>query len=240
VTSGTYTDAAGNTGGAGTTPSLSIDTLAPTLSISSDKASLVAGETGTITFTFSEDPGSSFAWDGSSGDITVSGGTLGAISGSGVTRTATFTPAVNQVGTASITVTSGTYTDAAGNTGGAGTTPSLSFNTLVYTSVDGLGSFGGTTESLDAASGIFNFSDIFSTGNSVAISNFGADDSITITDGGNGVTYGDDGVDVTLTVNASGTVSTILLLGVSQDNTGITTVDFASFNSLTVGNLSII
>ena len=232
-------DAVGNSSIAGTR-NISVDTTAPTLSISSDKASLVAGETGTITFTFSEDPGSSFAWNGSSGDITVSGGILGAISGSGLTRTAIFTPAVNQAGTASITVTAGTYTDPAGNTGGAGTTPSISFNTLVYTSVDGLGSFGGTTDSLSAASGIFNFSDSYLTGNSVAISNFGADDSITITDGGSGVTYGDDGVDVTLTVNAGGTVSTILLLGVSQDSTGITTVDLASFNSLTVGNLSII
>jgi hypothetical protein len=131
VASASYTDAAGNDGGAGTTPSLTFDTLAPTLAITSNVASLKIGETATITFTFSEDPGGTFTWNGSSGDVVVSGGTLSAISGSGLTRTATFTPTASaDNGTASITVASASYTDAAGNNGGAGTTPSLSFDTL--------------------------------------------------------------------------------------------------------------
>ncbi|MDO9105950.1 MAG: autotransporter-associated beta strand repeat-containing protein [Methylovulum sp.] len=134
VASGTYTDTAGNNGGAGTTPSLSIDTLAPTLAITSNVSAIKASETATITFTFSEDPGASFAWNGSTGDIVVTGGTLGAISGTGLTRTATFTPTANLAsGSASITVASGTYTDTAGNSGGAGTTPSLSIDTLAPT-----------------------------------------------------------------------------------------------------------
>ncbi|HZV64188.1 MAG TPA: Ig-like domain-containing protein, partial [Telluria sp.] len=113
------------------TISISYDTLAPTLAITSNVAQLKIGETATVTFTFSEDPGSSFTWNGSSGDIAVSGGTLSAISGSGLTRTATFTPtASTNGGTASITVASASYADAAGNSGGAGTTPSLSFDTL--------------------------------------------------------------------------------------------------------------
>ena len=233
-------DAVGNSSIAGTR-NISVDTTAPTLSISSDKASLVAGETGTITFNFSEDPGSSFAWDGSSGDINVSGGTLGAISGSGLTRTAIFTPAVNQAGTASITVTAGTYTDPAGNTGGAGTTPSISFNTLVYTSVDGQGSFGGTPISIDASTGSLNFTDSYLLANNVAISNFGIDDSITISSGGFEVTFGDSGTDVLLEINnGAGVISDILLLGVS-DITGTIVADtLVSFNSLPVGNLSII
>jgi Ca2+-binding RTX toxin-like protein len=94
-------------------------------------ASLKIGETATITFTFSEDPGASFTWDGSSGDVVVSGGTLGAISGTGLTRTATFTPTANtNSGTASITVAGAAYTDTAGNSGGAGSTPSITFDTL--------------------------------------------------------------------------------------------------------------
>jgi hypothetical protein len=134
VASGTYTDAAGNNGGAGTTPSLTFDTKAPTLGIASNVSALKGGETATITFTFSEDPGSTFSWDGTSGDVTVSGGSLSSISGSGLTRTATFTPTANtNNGTASITVASGTYTDAAGNNGGAGTTPSLTFDTKAPT-----------------------------------------------------------------------------------------------------------
>src|SRR5262249_53727708 len=50
---------------------------------------------------------------------------------SGLTRTATFTPtASTNGGTASITVAASSYTDAAGNNGGAGTTPALTFDTL--------------------------------------------------------------------------------------------------------------
>ncbi|WP_371767262.1 Ig-like domain-containing protein [Massilia sp.] len=109
-----------------------LDTAAPTVTITSDVAALKAGETATVTFTFSEDPGASFTWDGTQGDVAVSGGTLSAIGGSGLVRTATFTPdAGTDGGTASITIGAGSYADTAGNTGGAGTTPSLHFDTLV-------------------------------------------------------------------------------------------------------------
>jgi large repetitive protein len=131
VAHGSYTDAAGNAGAAGTTPSLFFDTLAPTVTVSSDAAALKIGETATITFTFSEDPGTTFAWDGTSGSVAVAGGTLSAISGTGLTRTAVFTPDANtNNGTASIAVAHGSYTDAAGNDGGAAGTPSLVFDTL--------------------------------------------------------------------------------------------------------------
>jgi len=120
----------GAAGSLGANRALVIDGVAPTLSITSNVSMLKAGETATITFTFSEAP-TGFAWDGSSGDVVVSGGTLGAISGAGLTRTASFTPTASaNGGTASITVASGTYTDAVGNSGGAGTTPSLTFDTL--------------------------------------------------------------------------------------------------------------
>ena len=131
VAAGSYTDAAGNPGGVGTTPALSYDTLAPTLAITSSSAALIAGQTATITFSFSEDPGSSFSWNGTTGDVVVSGGILSAIRGSGLTRTATFTPTAGSSGTASITVAAGSYTDAAGNPGGVGTTPALSYDTRV-------------------------------------------------------------------------------------------------------------
>ena len=134
VAAGSYTDAAGNAGGAGSAVSLKGDTLAPTLSLSSDKANLKAGDTATITFSFSEDPGSTFAWNGSPGDVTVSGGTLSALSGTGFTRTATFTPTANTNSlTASIRVAAGTYTDAAGNAGIASNTLSLTGDTLAPT-----------------------------------------------------------------------------------------------------------
>ena len=110
---------------------VTLDRTAPTLAITSSTPTLKAGETATITFTFSEDPGSTFTWDGTIGDVVVSGGTLSAISGEGLIRTATFTPDSNlDNGSASITVAGGSYADAAGNIGGAGASPSLTFDTL--------------------------------------------------------------------------------------------------------------
>lgn len=120
----------GTAGSLGANKSIVIDGIAPTLTITTDATMLNATQTATITFTFSEDPGATFTWGGSSGDVTVSGGTLSAISGIGSTRTATFTPAANiNGGNASITVAAGSYIDAAGNAGGAGGTPSITFDT---------------------------------------------------------------------------------------------------------------
>ena len=126
---GNYSDAAGNPGTPGTTPTLTFDTKAPTLTITSDKSALRAGQTSTITFTFSE-----ATTDFVSSDITVTGGTLGTLNGSGTSRTAIFTPdADNNAGNASITVALGNYSDAAGNPGTPGTTPTLTFDTKAPT-----------------------------------------------------------------------------------------------------------
>ena len=108
---------------------VSPDTTAPTLAITSSAATLVSGQTVTVTFTFSEAP-SGFA----ASDITTEGGTLSnPIVSNTDTKvyTSTFTPTVRLAsGRASITVASGSYTDAAGNSGGAGTTPTISIDTL--------------------------------------------------------------------------------------------------------------
>ena len=123
-------DLSANVSAASVGLALTIDTAAPTLAITTNASQLRIGESAAITFAFSDDPGSSFVWDGSSGDVVVSGGTLGAISGSGLVRTATFTPTPDtNGGTASIAVAAGAYADTAGNHGGAGATPSLHFDT---------------------------------------------------------------------------------------------------------------
>lgn len=104
------TDAAGNAG-TGTT-NYAIDTRPPTVAITPDVASLKAGETATLTFTFSEDVGTSFSAD----DISVSGGTLGALTRvSGTVYTAVFTPTPGSTADGVVSVASGTFTDAAGN-----------------------------------------------------------------------------------------------------------------------------
>jgi hypothetical protein len=54
------TDAAGNVSGSSSGVTATIDTQAPSLTITSNVSTLAAGETATITFTFSEDPDASF------------------------------------------------------------------------------------------------------------------------------------------------------------------------------------
>ncbi len=94
-----------------------VDTQAPRLAITSSAAALKAGSSATVTFTFNEDPGASFA----AADISVAGGTLGALSGTGLVRTATFTAtaATGLSAGAHIAVAQDSYTDAAGNKGAA-------------------------------------------------------------------------------------------------------------------------
>ncbi len=105
--------------GAASSQAYVYDSTPPAASITTDHATLRAGETATVTFTFSEDPGLTF----SAADVTVSGGTLGSISGSGAIRTATFTPTAGSQGTAGLEVGAGSYADVAGN---AGTVAALS------------------------------------------------------------------------------------------------------------------
>jgi hypothetical protein len=125
-------DAIGNLGPRSTVRSLTVDTLAPNVTISSDKTTLQAGETATISFSFSEDPATSLSWDGSQGDLIISGGSLSPMSGGvGLNRSATFTPIANSQGTALIAVLAGSYNDAAGNAGAAAAFTSLSFDTLI-------------------------------------------------------------------------------------------------------------
>ena len=121
------TDVAGNISAASSGLAVTIDTTAPTVAITSDDTTLKAGQTATISFTFTEDPGASFAL----GDLIVTGGTLSALSSSGLVRTATFTPTASvNSGTATIAVIGG-YNDIAGNAGVGGALPSLTFDTLV-------------------------------------------------------------------------------------------------------------
>ena len=121
-----YTDAAGNTG-AGSTDSAnySVDTLRPTASINIDDTALAAGETATVTISFSEAvTGLDIA------GFTVANGTLSDLisSDGGITWTATLTPTANiESASNAITLNNTGYTDAAGNTG-AGSTNSANYS----------------------------------------------------------------------------------------------------------------
>jgi hypothetical protein len=128
----TQTDAFGNVSTVSSTYDVLVDRTAPALTITSDKPTLGIGDTATITFAFTDDPDTSFT----AGDIAVSGGSLGPLSGTGLTRTAVFTPSPNADG-ASITidVAAGSYTDKAGNNGGTGASPSITFHNEAPTDI---------------------------------------------------------------------------------------------------------
>ncbi|NBR24638.1 MAG: VCBS repeat-containing protein, partial [Micrococcales bacterium] len=105
--------------------------VAPSISIASDKSSLSAGQTAVLTITLNVSS-TTFI----SSDITVSGGTLSNFSGSGTSYTATFTPTANSTTNGVISVASSTFTDVAGNANADGSdannTATLTVNTVSH------------------------------------------------------------------------------------------------------------
>src|SRR5207253_1507747 len=130
VAGGTYTDTAGNNGGAGTTPSLTFDTKAPTATIVLADTALRTEERRVVTITISE---AASGFDAS--DVTVENGTVGAFTSAdgGVTWTGTFTPTANIEDATNVVSLAATYTDAAGNAGGAATSANYQVDTKAPT-----------------------------------------------------------------------------------------------------------
>ncbi|MFM8334869.1 MAG: Ig-like domain-containing protein, partial [Opitutaceae bacterium] len=114
VASSKFSDAAGNFNADGAdannTVTLTVNTVRPTIAVTSSVATLKAGETATITFTLSQS-----ATDFVVGDVTVSGGTLSGFAGSGTSYTATFTPTANSTTSGVISVADTKFSNAAGN-----------------------------------------------------------------------------------------------------------------------------
>lgn len=119
VASGVFTDAAGNLNADGSdannTLSIAIDTVPPTIAISSNKSNLQVGDTATLSFTLSE-----ASTNFTASDLAVIGGTLANFSGSGTTYTASFTLSPFILLNGSVSVASGAFSDSAGNTNADG------------------------------------------------------------------------------------------------------------------------
>ncbi len=120
VANGSFADLGGNAGTGGSA-TLTGDTLAPSLTVTASPVSLTAGQTSTVTFTFSE-PVQGFE---SSAPL-VFNGALGPITQdladdpTGKTYTAVFTPTdASDSYNGAVTVNEGSYTDLAGNPGAA-------------------------------------------------------------------------------------------------------------------------
>nr|WP_249136531.1 Ig-like domain-containing protein [Bradyrhizobium tropiciagri] len=134
VNTSSYSDVAGNSGSSSNTINFTGDTKAPTVLVSADHATLLAGQTAVVTFTFSEAV-AGFAL----GDVSVSGGALGnlvhvGVNGSGQDiYTATFTPDVTNAEVGSVEVNASSYSDTAGNAGAVSNTINFTGDTKAPT-----------------------------------------------------------------------------------------------------------
>jgi hypothetical protein len=100
--------------------------IANSVAINSNDTSITTGETAQITFAFNRNPGTSF----SSGDVTVSGGSLSNLNGSITNYYATFTPTANTEGTASIAIATGSWHDVFENAGAGAVSPTMQIDTF--------------------------------------------------------------------------------------------------------------
>jgi hypothetical protein len=162
VASGVFTDVAGNQNADGAdadnTITFAVDTVIPTIALSSSTTTLIADGSANITFTLSE-VSTSFT----SSDVTVTGGTLSNFSGSGTTYTARFTPTTNSKSPGVISVASGVFTDASGNPNADGldanNTVSIAVNavrpptTIIGTNLDDLIIATSAIDRIDGGSG---------------------------------------------------------------------------------------
>jgi len=88
VAPGTFTDDTGTANILAAQLSMSVDTVAPGITLATNDAALKTGDVALLTFTLTE-PSTDFT----TADIAVIGGTLSGFSGSGSSYTANFTPA---------------------------------------------------------------------------------------------------------------------------------------------------
>ena len=100
--------------------------IANSVTINSNDTLITTGETALVTFAFNRNPGTSF----SSGDVTVSGGSLSNLNGSTTNYFATFTPTANTEETASIAIATGSWHDVFENAGAEAVSPTMQIDTL--------------------------------------------------------------------------------------------------------------
>nr|MCK7673776.1 Ig-like domain-containing protein [Bradyrhizobium sp. 2S1] len=134
VNASSYADTAGNTGAVGNTVNFTGDTLAPTVSVTLNPDTVLAGDLSVATFTFSEAvSGFTLA------DTAVHGGSLSNLVHVGLNAsgqdvyTAIFTPDVSDTETGSVKVNAAGYGDTAGNAGAASNTATIGGDTLAPT-----------------------------------------------------------------------------------------------------------
>ena len=114
VQSGTFSNASGVLNADGSEPDntviLQIDTIKPTIALSAINTKLKAGESILVSFSLSE-----LSTTFTTSDITVTGGTITSLTGSGTSYSATFTLATNSTSNGSVFVPNNAFSDISGN-----------------------------------------------------------------------------------------------------------------------------
>jgi hypothetical protein len=100
--------------------------IANSVTINSNDTLITTGETALVSFAFNRNPGTSF----SSGDVTVSAGSLSNFNGSITNYYATFTPTANTEGTASIAIATGSWHDVFENAGAVAVSTTMQIDTF--------------------------------------------------------------------------------------------------------------
>ncbi|WP_157964809.1 beta strand repeat-containing protein, partial [Algibacillus agarilyticus] len=234
VAANTFTDAAGNANTVSNTDTLTIDTVIPTIAITSSVPDLQSGETATLTFTLSESA-TNFTID----DITATGGSLGSLSGSGASYSAVFTPTVSSTTAASVSVAASTFNDAAGNANTVSNTLGLTVDTevptIAITSTSSALKSGETTTitfTLNETGASFAQSDITVSGGSLgSLSNSGNIYTATFTPTASSTTAGSISVAANTFTDAAGNANTVSnTLGLTID-TVVPTISIVSSDS---------
>ena len=213
VGNGYVSASSGATGTSGSSANYTVDTEAPTVKVALSDSALSAGETSTVTFTFSEAVSNFTA-----ADITAENGAISGLTTSdNITWTATFTPTAGITDTSNVISVGTGYTDTAGNTGTSGSSTNYTVDTeaptVKVTLADSALSAGETTVVT------FTFSE--------AVTGFNGND-VTVANGSIGTPVSSDGGTTwtaTLTPTADITdTSNVVSVGTgytdSADNTG--------------------
>ena len=126
IESSKFTNAAGNPNDPATQLTIDVNTVRPTVTFSGIPTGTVGGtDTATITFTLL-----AASEDFEASDVTVSGGTMSALFGSGDTYTTTFAPDPDSTAEAAFSISAGAFTDSDGNENLAVTSAPITVNTV--------------------------------------------------------------------------------------------------------------
>ena len=205
VAAGAATDAANNASAASTTYQQLVDTKAPTVAITDDRAGVTNGAI-TYTFTFAESV-TGFSAD----DVAVVNGTKGAFAGSGGVYTLVVTPAAGFEGDVTVNVAASAASDAAGNASAAATQSVQTVDTKAP-----------TVAITDNRVGVANAAVTYTFTFSESVTGFSADD-VAVVNGTKGAFAGSGSVYtlvVTPTADFEGDVTVNVAASAASDATG--------------------